>query len=217
VILHEQLQHVNYSTGFWGVSCNGRYCLETFSPQYYIRPEQLMETKEYPYFNLGELLVLSGDSSFYNKFLQNKFIVVGNFETDVHETPIGSVPGTLILLNTYLSLLNGKHQPGVWWFIVLFALLFVINTYIFFGKIRMPEIAKKRTKWWQVLIKDQLKSQLANLFSVAAICLLVTIISEFLFHIRPHTFIIFMFIITWQTIIKYHTIWKEQKKGSPVS
>ncbi|MEO6541168.1 MAG: hypothetical protein ABIN74_09270, partial [Ferruginibacter sp.] len=45
VTIHEQLQHVKYNTGYWGASCNGRYCLQTFSPQYYIRPEYLLETK----------------------------------------------------------------------------------------------------------------------------------------------------------------------------
>ena len=211
VTMHEELQQVSYSTGFLGFFYNGNYCLQTFPPRYYIRPHHLLNTKEYPYFNLGELLVLSNDSLFYNQFLQKKFIVLGNFETDIHETPIGVMPGSLILLNTYLSLLNGKHQPGVWWFIFLFALFFIINMFLFFGKIKVPEIAKNKIKWWQVLIKDQLKSQLANLFSVAGICLLITIISEFMFQIKPHTFIIFIYIISWQSVIKYHTIWKEQR------
>lgn len=211
VIMHEALQQVHYTSGYWGVFCDGKYCLQTIPPRYYIRSYQLMQSKTYPYFNLGELLMLSGDSSFYDRFLKNRFILLGNYETDVHGTPVGEMPGTLILLNTYLSLLNGRQVPGIGWFILLFAFFFTINLYLFFGSIKIPLIPDKK-KWWKLLIFNQLNSQLADIFSVAGLCLLISIISELIFKIKPHTFIIFIYIIAWQGLIKYYKIWKADRK-----
>ena len=42
-------------------------------PQYYIQGNDLLPKKKYPYYNLGELLMLAGIDSFYNDFLKNKF------------------------------------------------------------------------------------------------------------------------------------------------
>jgi hypothetical protein len=211
VTIHEELQGVKYSSSFWGVFCNGNYCLQTISPRYYIRPYQLQVTKVYPYFNLGELLVLSNDSSFYDQFLKNRFIAIGNYETDVHSTPIGKMPGTLILLNTYLSLLNGKQQPGGWWFITIFIFFFVINLYLFFGKVNVPRIADKK-KWWHVFIQEQLNGQLASIFSIVGLCLIISVFSELVFNIKPNSFIIFIYIITCQGLIKYYKIWAQEEK-----
>ncbi|MBK7432954.1 MAG: hypothetical protein IPI66_03000 [Chitinophagaceae bacterium] len=162
--------------------------------------------KTFPYFNLGDLLILSGDSTFYDQFLKDRFIVLGNYETDIHPTPIGKMPGVLILLNTYLSLFNGKHQPGILWFLCLFVIFYFINLYLFYGKVKVPKIPEKE-KWWHVFIQEQLNSQLAKLFSVVGLCLLITVFSELVFKIKPNTFIIFIYIITCQGLIKYYKIW----------
>jgi len=210
VIIHEELQHVKYSTRSWGVFCNGSYCMQPIAPRYYIKPEQFIDSRDYPYFNLGDLLILSGDSSFYDQFLKNRFILLGNFETDVHATPVGKMPGTLILLNTYLSLLNGKHQPSAWWFVTVFVLFFLINLYLLFGEIKIPKIPDGK-KWWQLFINNQVNGFLANFISIAALCLLITIVSDFIFHVTPHTFIIFMYIIIYQGFTKYYNAWKKER------
>jgi len=44
---------------------------------------------------------------------------MGDFNNDTHETIYGSTPGTLILLNVYLSLVNGQHLISCWWLIFL--------------------------------------------------------------------------------------------------
>jgi hypothetical protein len=211
VAIHEALQGVKYTHSFWGLFCNNNYCLQTIPPRYYIRPYQLMVSKAYPYFNLGDLLILSNDSSFYDQFLKNKFIVLGNYETDMHFTPIGKMQGVLILLNTYLSLLNGKQQPGGWWFLTIFLFFFLINLYLFFGKVHVPKVTDYE-KWWHVFLQEQLNSQLAKIFSVVGLCLGITVISELIFNIKPNTFIIFIYIIACQGLIKYYKLWAAESK-----
>ena len=198
VVLHEQLQNVRYSTWLGNPSCNNKFCLQSISPRYYIRPDQLIASRDYPYFNLGELLILSGDPSFYDKFLKNKFIVIGNFDTDTHITPAGKMPGVLILINTYLSLLNGRQVPGFWWFLTIFAMLFLINIFILFRETK-EEITKKKEKWWTVLIKYVF----VELFSEVSVCLIIAMISEFVFHIRAQTLVIFLYIASLNFILKY--------------
>lgn len=210
VAMHEDLQQVKYTSHFGGIFCNGKYCLQSIPPRYYIRPYQL-ETKAAPFYNLGELLTLTYDSSFYAQFLKNKFIVLGNFDTDIHSTPIGKMPGVLILLNTYLSLRDGRHMPGVSWFVTLFGIFFLINLYLFYGKVKVPKIPDKE-KWWHVLIREKLNNQLANIFSVIGLCLFISLISEITFNIKPHTFVIFIYIILFSELLKYYRIWKEGRK-----
>ena len=209
VVVHETLQHVHYTYGFWGVHCNGKYCLQSIAPRFFIRTYQLKNMKEYPYFNLGELLILANDSTFYDQFLKNRFIVLGNFDTDVHTTTIGRMPGSLILLNTYLSLLNGKHMVSPWWFVTMFILFAIINFHLLFHTIRVPKLSKQK-KWWQLFINDKLNGYISNIFSIVGLCLLITVISDYVFKIKPHTFIIFMYIIIVQGFLKYYRVWKEE-------
>lgn len=216
VAIHEALNKVTYEVKHGSVYCNGKYNLQNIPPRYFIRPFQLQTTKEYPYFNLGDLLVLASDSSFYNQFLEDRFIVLGNFDTDVHITPIGKMPGVMILLNTFLSLLDGRAQPSAGWFIMIFIIFFIINLYVLYGK--KPEPKKTDHKnWWQLFIYNLLHGILANFVSIAGLCLLITVLSDFIFHIKPHTFIIFMYIIIWQGILKYYQVWKKQRQPAPKS
>lgn len=200
VMMHEQLQKVKYTSGFATLSSNNKFCLLSISPRYYIQQNQLEVTREYPFFNLGELLMLSSvDSTFYGRFLKNKFIVIGNFDTDIHVTPAGKMAGVLILINTYLSLLNGRHQPGFWWALTVFIFIFFINLFLLYRDVE-PETHKKKEKWWVSL----LKYAFIELFSEISICVVIAIVSEFVFHIRAQTVVIFLYIASVNFILKYY-------------
>ena len=190
VTLHEQLQKVSYTNRYGTIFCDNKICLQTISPRYYIRPYQLTQSKEYPYFNLGELLLLSNDPGFYNRFLQNKFIIIGNFDTDVHDTPIGKMPGALILLNTYLNLINGRHQLTFWWFLTLFAIFFLINLYMVHGAVTPPQVTKK--KGWVTNIANSL---LGKLFSLAGMGIGIALVSELVFGVQCQVFSVLFFIL----------------------
>jgi len=216
VAIHEALEGVTYKVKRGSLYCNGKYNLHTIPPRYFIRPYQLQTAKQYPYFNLGDLLVLANDSTFYDQFLEDRFIVLGNFDTDIHITPIGKMPGVLILLNTYLSLKDGRAQPSIAWFTMIFVIFFIINLYVFFGKKPEPKKTDHKT-WWQLFIYNLLNGILANFVSIAGLCLMITILSDFIFHIKPYTFIIFMYIIIWQGILKYYQVWKKQQQPAQKS
>ena len=213
VVMQEELQQVHYHKNWFGLFCNGKYCFQTIPPRYHIRQYQLQNTADYPYFNLGDLLMLSEDTGFYNQFLKDKFVVLGNFETDIHYTPIGKMPGVLVLLNTYLSLLDGRQQPSIAWAITMFVIFFLINVSLLYGNIKIPKPAEHK-KWWKVFVYHQFHGIVANFISIAGLCLFISFLSELIFHIKPHTFIIFMYIVMMQEIIKYYRIWKEEQQES---
>lgn len=100
---------------------------------YQIRSHELFEQAEYPVVNLSELLLLP-EEVVVNDFLKNRIILMGDFHGDVHDTVFGSMPGTLILLNVYLTLLNGYHLITWEW------LLFILVGYSIFSRLMLfPE------------------------------------------------------------------------------
>ncbi|MES2330930.1 MAG: hypothetical protein V4539_15110 [Bacteroidota bacterium] len=190
VAIHEQLQGANYRNGWGTVLCNNRLCLRAISPKYYIRQYDLLESKRYPYFNLGELLILQNEPSFYSKFLRNKFIVIGNFETDIHDTPVGKMPGSLILLNTYLSLLNGNHQLSISWIVTMFLIFFLISLYMVHGALE-PAILIKKKGWWAGIAN----SLLVKVFSLVGLSFAISAISLFIFGVQCQVFSVVFFIL----------------------
>jgi len=100
---------------------------------YQIRSHELFEQGEYPVVNLSELLLLP-EEVIVNDFLKNRFVLMGDFKNDVHETVFGPMPGTLILLNAYLTLLNGYHLITWGW------LFFILGGYTIFSRLMLfPE------------------------------------------------------------------------------
>lgn len=101
---------------------------------------------------LGEivsLIRLLGDnkdaqSQLFSHYFKNKIILIGDFVNDRHSTIYGDMPGTLIILNAYLTLKHGKSLLSVG--LILFLLLgFGIISYTFFidGTIRIKGVALK--------------------------------------------------------------------------
>lgn len=146
-------------------------------PKYYIRSPQLFETKKYPYYNLGELLMLSEADSFYHNFLENKFIVIGNYDTDIHNSAIDKIPGPLILLNTYLSIRNRAHVSW-WWALFMIASLSAVSYLLFFKRVKAPVINRYA---WLDFVMQLFVNEYISFFGI---CLLLAVLSEFIFSVQ---------------------------------
>jgi hypothetical protein len=161
-------------------------------PRFYINSSQLFETQKYPYFNLGELLMLSEADSFYHKFLENKFIVIGNYDTDVHSSAASSIPGPLILLNTYLSIRNRGHVSW-WWVLFMIAGLTGLSYLLLFKKVKAPVIYKH--PWLDFLMQVFVN----NYISFFGICLLLAVLSELIFSVQTS----FSVLLTYLLIVNF--------------
>jgi len=158
-------------------------------PKYYIQPAQLFETKKYPYYNLGELLLLSEADSFYHTFLEDKFIVIGNYDTDVQNSAVGKIPGPLILLNSYLSIRN-RGAISWWWALFMIAGLSGISYLLFFKKVKAPAIHKYA---WLDLVMQLFVNEYISFFGI---CLLLAVLSEFIFSVQVSFSVLLSYLFT---------------------
>ena len=53
---------------------------------------------------------------------KNKYILIGDFEGDIHQTFLGDMSGTIINFNAYLSLLRQHHIISPWFIICMFVI-----------------------------------------------------------------------------------------------
>ena len=154
---------------------------------YQIRSHELFEQGEYPVVNLSELLLLP-EEVIVNDFLKNRFVLMGDFQNDVHDTVLGSMPGTLILLNAYLTLLNGYHLITVGW------LLFMLGGYTIFSRLMLfphDEDVKIRNINW-----------LGPLLGSITYLFILSILSYLLFNIHIQVLILTLYITLLRFIIK---------------
>ena len=94
----------------------------TAIPEFYYRPNDMIEPtagKNFNTFYLGELLA---DPNFFD-VLKDKYIIIGDFVNDMHSTYLGRMPGTLILWNSYLTFYKNHATISVKWLLMLFFLL----------------------------------------------------------------------------------------------
>ena len=69
--------------------------------------------------------MFSEDEIIHNK-LDNKIIVLGDFDNDKHTTYIGEVPGSVISLAAYKYLQNGKHEVSGLYVLILLVFYWLI-------------------------------------------------------------------------------------------
>jgi hypothetical protein len=152
-----------------------------------IRSHEVFEEGEYPVVNLSELLLLP-EEVIVSDFLKNRIVLMGDFENDVHDTVMGSMPGTLILLNAYLTLLNGYHLVTWWW------LIFLLVGYTMFSRLMLfPEdddVNIKKIRWVGPLLG-----------SITYLCIL-SFISYLFFNIHIQVLILTVYMALLRFIIQ---------------
>ena len=70
--------------------------------------------------NIGEMLFdMEANPGNYADFFKDRVVIIGNFEEDMHATPVGKMSGPVLLANIYLSLLNRQHEVSLGFFLTL--------------------------------------------------------------------------------------------------
>ncbi len=168
VYMYEKLQHRKFSHT-WGLYWdNGSPCLNSVIIDHKIRTDEVFQNGKYPVVNLSELMLMP-EELIVKEFLKDRIIIMGDFVQDTHKTSFGIMPGSLILLNVYLSLIDGAHLIGISWLLFMIAAFTLYSRIIIFNW-QQPSLIKS-SKWFLNLLKS------VTLLSIISIC------SYFLFNI----------------------------------
>ena len=141
VVLNEKLDHAIYKDHLFYTTCNGHLCFTAIWPSFYLLDNDLKENKTplAQSYNLGEALFsLEANPADYAKIFKDKIVIIGNFRDDVHSTAVGTMSGSAIVANIYLSILNNQHLVSYFFLILLFLSFSLLSYMAWFSK--MPEI-----------------------------------------------------------------------------
>ena len=181
-LLYEKVDKALFTGNRYMTFCNGKLCFNYLWPTYYYDQENIK--KDAPIYNIGSILLsIKNDSNRINEFIKNKIICIGNFTDDIVATPRGKIPGTIILADIYLTLLNNKHMVPYSWMaflVVSFSFLSYISIYK-----KIPEIKLK----FGFLFSKHLANFISNYISYVGTLMLISLLSFFLFEINISLFL----------------------------
>lgn len=186
IVLHEKVNNAVYKDYFFFATCNGKLCLSAIWPHYYLSEPEVRantQTALSQFYNLGEVLLdMEGNPSNYVNFFEDKILIIGNFEGDIHSTPVGKMAGSVILANIYLSLLNNHHIVSPVYLLILMAVLSFLSYFAWFSQI--PKIKINFKFFFSSYLQKFLKSYISYfgcMFLLSLIALLVFDIQMALF------------------------------------
>jgi len=138
--------------------------------------------EKYVKIGLGELVsVMKLSPQFFSGYLKNRYLLIGDFENDRHNTYLNNQPGTLILFNAYLHLHLNRQLLPVWYLIILYIFLYWI-VWLQTGK-------RSRRFKFTVKIKHFETFKIpVNILSVSFLLIIFTYLSSLLFHINISIF-----------------------------
>jgi hypothetical protein len=181
-LMHEKMDGAVYSGGKYGTICNHRLCFNTIWPSYYYNPESIRSDSTFQQYHIGELLSLPNAAQTIQSICAGKVVVIGNFEDDVHSTSTGELPGTIILIDIYLSLLNGTQYVSWVWLGFLLLTFSVMSYTAIYGK--LPKINLKLS-----IFTNMLYSYFSKYFSYLGVLLLLSLISVLIFGVNISLFL----------------------------
>ena len=152
---------------------------------------------------LGELVsVLKLNPKVFNQYLQNRYLLIGDFENEVHNTYLNMQPGTLILFNAYLHLHLNRQILPVWYLIMLYIFLYWI-VWLQMGK-------RSRNLKFTLKIKYFEPFEFpVNILSVSFLLIIFSYLSSLLFNVNIS---IFHLIAIFSLVDLIEFIWEKRIK-----
>lgn len=168
---------------------DGAFALNTIIPELYYRDEDL--ERDSGKVNTYDLFKLVSFPDYFS-VLKHKYIVIGNFKNDRHNSYLGSIPGTLVLWDTYLTLRNHPLKITAIWTFLLCIVYFLISYWIILHpEQKLEELHKK-------IHVPLISKFIIKYLSFIGILVAVNIISYFYFG----TFISLFYVATYLTFLQ---------------
>lgn len=161
----------------WFLHINDEFFLNTQTVLWRIRPFDWEKSSHFPLYPLELMANLPPSSDAFKDLFGNKIIVIGDFKTDMHHTVIGDMPGAVILLNAYLSLVNKDNRISTGWFVYLIGAFTLMSWLSFYYQVN---IRRKMASFFSKY--DSLK-YLKRFIGYASGLYLIALGSYLLFHV----------------------------------
>ena len=187
LLMYEYLhqQKLKKKNGFYWL--NNRRILKSFIVDFRIRNYDLFIANDhYKVDNLDALLTL--DDKDVLAHVKDRIIIIGDFQTDKHETIYGETVGPLILLNTYLALVNGDNVITPLFLLFLFVCFFGISVMVFYP-------SNLFEKWLVKTFEHTQFKHAITVLSYMSILIATSLLSFFLFN--THLSILLLTIYLW--------------------
>jgi hypothetical protein len=204
IVLDEKVNGARYHDSYFYPTCNDSLCLSAVWPSYYLKDANvnavkneedikniqndrpIVNSKKIPteYYNIGEMLFdLEANPENYTMAFGNKILIIGNFQEDIHVTPVGKMSGPVLLANIYLTLLNRQHMVHRWFLVLLLASFSGLSYVALFKK--MPEINLN----FKFLFSSYLTKFIKGYFSYFGAMFLLSVLALFLFNVQVGLFL----------------------------
>ncbi|MHC1737534.1 MAG: hypothetical protein AB9882_05950 [Ignavibacteriaceae bacterium] len=198
LIMYEQLNKERMEKGFPVNSMGSVFAFNNVIIDYVIRKHDIdykLTDAPYPFVNIRELMDLPGEV--FEPMVKDRMILIGDFrEKDNYPTTFGDMPGTLIMLNVFLTLENGKHVISLVWLILIFIFYAILSYYIF-------DVTEKE-KLEERLSRHRVLKFLRKFIGFVFIVIVFSIFSYLVYNIHLNVFIIGLYLNLLDTmIIKY--------------
>ena len=169
-------------------------------PQYPLRSYDFTDGN-YVKIGLGELVSIWRLSpELFETFIINRYLLIGDYENDIHSTYLNKQPGTLILFNAYLHLHHDRHILSVWYLIILYIFLHWI--------VWLQKDKKKRHLIFKLKIKFFEPFEMpVNILSVSLLLMFFSYFSSLVFNVNIS---IFHLITIFSFIDFFKFIWKKR-------
>jgi len=155
---------------------------------------------QFTVFNVGTLLEARAFMApeDLRAFFEDKLVIVGDYQNDVHETPFGATAGPLLIYNAYLTLRARENRVTLPWILFLLVSYYLLSYRIFAGfEIRKPA---RLVSWFQSKAGRLILHALDEFFLLTVI----TLLSYFIFHIHINILILLIFVkaveFTWSLL-----------------
>ncbi|MES2276022.1 MAG: hypothetical protein V4592_08365 [Bacteroidota bacterium] len=188
---------------------NGRLSFNYVLPEFYYRGENLNKSDDQRTVNtyyLDQLLNL-GDDGF--SFLKDKYIVIGNFDDDQHQTYLGGLPGCVILWDVFLTLLQSPPVITAGWLMFLFLAFWLVSFYQIFRVGRKTRGLEQKVKALPLpLVKDLIIKYVSFLGAVIA----VNLVSIVFFKMYISIFYLATYLTVFGLVIEKYEAWLKKIK-----
>ena len=181
----------------------------------------------------GSDTTLGADDDFNRTFIENRIIVIGDFQSDadMHTTVFGEMPGPLLLLNTYLALKFGDNIIPNALFPILFITFFLLSLIVFqpeslfdkwvaylltfvvklveYLRLQLSKIGpdhKLKEKYSEKLLENvdtKFTDYITGIFTYAFILTTVSSLSYFLFNIHLNILYLTVYIYGLQKLVAF--------------